>query len=73
MTVNDFKKTIDNSVFNFKAIQERGDDVFLVSVENHSFRMICDDEGEWYIWQQVPAWIKKMEEALSEAIEEQYA
>lgn len=71
--MNDFKKTIGNNEFNFKIIQERGDDVFLVSVENQSFRMICDDdEGEWYIWQQVPAWIKEMEEELSDAIEEQY-
>jgi hypothetical protein len=71
--MNNFVKTIDNAVFNFKTIQERDDNVFLVSVENHSFRMICDEEGMWFIWQQVPAWIKDLEEQLGNAIEEQFA
>lgn len=71
--MTDFKKTIDSTVFNFKGIKEGNEDVFLVFVENQSFRMVCDDEGEWYIWQQVPAWIKTLEEQLGNAIEEQYA
>lgn len=71
--MTDFKKTIDSTVFNFKGIKEGNEDVFLVFVENQSFRMVCDDEGEWYIWQQVPAWIKTLEVQLGNAIEEQYA
>ena len=71
--MNDFVKTIDNTVFNFKCVQEGEDDIILVTVENQRFRMICDEEGLWFIWQQVPAWIKNLEEQLGHAIEEQYA
>jgi hypothetical protein len=71
--MNDFKKTIDNTVFSFKVIREGNEDIFLVSVENQSFRMIYGDAGQWYIWQQVPAWVKGLEEELGTAIEEQYA
>lgn len=71
--MNDFKKTIDNTVFNFKAVQEGEEEIFLVYVENQCFRMINDEEGQWYIWQQVPAWIKELEEQLGTAIDEQYA
>ena len=70
--MQDFKKTIDNTEFNFKFIQEGRDEVFLVHVDNQNFRMVVDDEGIWGIWQQVPSWIKQMEEKLSNAIEEQY-
>lgn len=71
--MNDFVKTIDNAVFNFKYVQEGEDNIILVSVENQNFRMICDEEGLWFIWQQVPAWIKGLEEQLGNAIEEQSA
>lgn len=71
--MNDFKKIIDNTVFNFKAVQEGEEEIFLVYVENQCFRMINDEEGQWYIWQQVPAWIKELEEQLGTAIDEQYA
>jgi hypothetical protein len=67
-----FKKTIDNTEFNFKYLREGTDVLFLVNVETSSFRMITDEEGNWGIWQQVPSWIKKVEEELADAIEENY-
>ncbi len=67
-----FKQTIKNTDFNFRFLQEGTDTVFLVQVENHSFRMIIDDDGNWGIWQQVPAWIKDLEEELASAIDEHY-
>jgi hypothetical protein len=70
--MGDFKKVIDNTAFDFKFVQEGSDVIFLVNVENQSFRMITDEEGTWGIWQQVPAWIKNMEEELANAIEEEY-
>lgn len=72
-TMKDFKKTIDNTEFSFKFVQEGADGVFLVNVENQTFRMVTDDEGIWGIWQQVPSWIKHLEEDLSNAIEKQHA
>jgi hypothetical protein len=71
--MEDFKKTIDNTVFNFKYVQEGTDVVFLVHADQQTFRMITDDEGTWGIWQQVPAWVKRLEAELGNAIEEQYA
>ena len=71
--MNDFKKTIDNTEFNFKFIKEGADHVFLVNADNQNFRMITDDDGTWGIWQQVPAWIKGLEEQLGNAIEEKYS
>jgi hypothetical protein len=73
MTMNDFKKTIDNTEFNFKYIQEGTDAVFLVNADNQNFRMITDEEGTWGIWQQVPAWIKNLEEQLGNAIEAEWS
>ncbi|MGN6402190.1 MAG: hypothetical protein ACTHMD_17150 [Flavisolibacter sp.] len=70
--MNDFKKSIENTEFNFKFIQEGTDAVFLVNADNQNFRMITDEEGTWGIWQQVPAWIKDLEEQLGNAIEEQW-
>lgn len=71
--MNDFKKSIENTEFNFKFIQEGTDAVFLVNADNQNFRMITDEEGTWGIWQQVPAWIKDLEEQLGNAIEEQWS
>ncbi|MGN6164232.1 MAG: hypothetical protein ACTHOF_06815 [Flavisolibacter sp.] len=71
--MNDFKKTIDNTEFNFKYIQEGTDAVFLVNADNQNFRMITDEEGTWGIWQQVPAWIKNLEEQLGNAIEAEWS
>jgi hypothetical protein len=44
----------------------------MVTYDNQSFRMITDQDGVWGIWQQVPGWIKGMEESLASAIEENY-
>jgi hypothetical protein len=71
--MEDFKKTIDRTEFTFKYIQEGKDVVFLVNADNHSFRMVTDEQGIWGIWQQVPGWIKNIEEELSAAIEENYS
>jgi hypothetical protein len=71
--MEDFKKTIENTVFNFKFVQEGADEVFLVNAEDHNFRMIIDDDGNWGIWQQVPRWIKALEEELGNAIDERYS
>lgn len=70
--MKDFKKAVEGIDFNFKFIREGNDEVFLVSSENQNFRMITDEDGTWGIWQQVPGWIKKLEENLAHAIEEQY-
>ena len=70
--MHDFSKTISGMDFYFKILQEGTDTVFRVNVDNQNFRMILDDDGNWGIWQQVPAWILKVEEELSDAIAEQY-
>ena len=67
-----FKKTIQGSEFRFQGFLEGKDEVCNVLVDNQQFRMIVDDSGEWTIWQQVPAWIKRLEKELGEAIEEAY-
>lgn len=71
--MEDFKKTIGTTEFNFKFVQEGTDVVFLVNAENQSFRMITDEDGVWGIWQQVPGWIKDLEDELCDAIEERYS
>jgi hypothetical protein len=69
--MQDFKKTINNSEFNFQLLKEGEDMLFRVNVDNQSFRMITDDNDNWGIWQQVPKWIKDIEEDLANAIEDQ--
>lgn len=69
--MKDFKKRIGDVEFNFMAVKEGKDQVFRVSADNHNFKMITDEEGTWGIWQQVPRWIKDLEEDLANAIEEQ--
>ena len=71
--MEEFKKRIDDADFSFKFVQEGTDEVFLVHVEGHRFRMIIDDDGQWGIWQQVPSWISKLEKELGQAIEEHYS
>jgi hypothetical protein len=68
--MGDFSKNISGVEFNFHGVREGGDLVYRVSVETHHFKMITDEEGNWGIWQQVPLWIKKLEEQLEKAIEE---
>ena len=69
--MKDFKKTISGIYFNFMAVKERNDQIFRVTADSQTFKMITDEEGTWGIWQQVPRWIKDMEEELANAIEEQ--
>ncbi|HEU4633002.1 MAG TPA: hypothetical protein VFS22_03395 [Flavisolibacter sp.] len=69
--MKDFKKTISGIDFNFMAVKERNDQIFRVTADSQTFKMITDEEGTWGIWQQVPRWIKDMEEELANAIEEQ--
>lgn len=67
-----FSKTIDGVRFDFHGFLERDDEVCRVSADGQSFKMTVDQDGSWRIWQQVPAWIKKLEPQLAEAIEETY-
>lgn len=65
-----FKKTINGMDFAFQGLLEGKDEVCRVSVDNQSFKMTTDDDGNWYIRQQVPKWIKELEETLGKAIDE---
>ena len=67
-----FTKTIQGSEFQFRGFLEGENEVCRVSVDNQSFKMIVNDQDEWHIWQQVPSWIKDLEEELAKAIEEAY-
>jgi hypothetical protein len=67
-----FKKTIEGIDFSFQGILEGEDEVCWVSVDNHRFRMTVAEDESWEILQQVPAWIKKLEAQLGNAIDEGY-
>ena len=69
--MTDFRKTIKGIDFNFHGVMEGKDQVFRVSADTHNFKMTTDEDGNWGIWQQVPSWIKALEEDLEKAIEEQ--
>jgi hypothetical protein len=64
-----FTKTINGIDFNFQPILEGEDEVCKVHVENHSFKMTTDDKGNWQIRQQVPNWIKQLEQDLANTID----
>ena len=70
--MEEFKKTIDGIEFFFQGILEGTDEVCWVSVDNHRFRMTVAEDDSWEILQQVPAWIKKLENKLGAAIDEKY-
>ena len=57
--------------FTFHGVMEGPDQVFRVQTDTHNFKMTTDEDGNWGIWQQVPRWIKDVEEELEKAIEEQ--
>jgi len=65
-----FSKKIRGIDFGFQSIQEGNDEVCRVSVDNQSFKMTIDRNGNWQILQQVPLWIKNMEEELGRVINE---
>jgi hypothetical protein len=67
-----FKKTINGIEFEFQGITEGPDEVCRVRAENQQFKMTTDDEGNWQILQQVPTWVKELEGALGDAIDEAY-
>lgn len=67
-----FTKTINGSDFEFRGFLEGENEVCRVSVENQSFKMVVNEHDKWHILQQVPAWIKKLEEELGNAIDEAY-
>ena len=67
-----FKKTINGIDFEFQGVNEGEDEVCRVRAENQSFKMTTDDQGNWQILQQVPNWIKDLEETLGKAIDEAY-
>jgi hypothetical protein len=67
-----FTKTINGIEFKIQGIHEGQDEVCRVSVDNTSFKMTTDHEGNWQILQQVPTWIKNLEKDLGKAIDETY-
>jgi hypothetical protein len=67
-----FKKTINGILFEFQGINEGPEEVCRVSAENQQFKMTTDEQGNWQILQQVPNWVKELESALGEAIDEAY-
>ena len=67
-----FKKTVSGIEFGFHGFLEGSDEVCRVTVDNQNFKMIVDENGDWKILQQVPSWIKRLEEQLAKAIEEAY-
>lgn len=67
-----FTKKINGIEFNFHGFLEGGDEVCRVSVDSQSFKMTVGEDGNWEIWQQVPAWIKNLEVELGKAIESVY-
>ncbi|HEX2608925.1 MAG TPA: hypothetical protein VHK91_16195 [Flavisolibacter sp.] len=67
-----FNKSIKGIDFVFQGNTEGEDEICWIKVDSHSFKMTVDDQGEWQILQQVPAWIKAMEKDLAKAIDEGY-
>lgn len=67
-----FKKMINGIEFEFQGITEGTDEVCRVRAENQQFKMTTDEDGNWQILQQVPTWVKKLESALGDAIDEAY-
>lgn len=67
-----FTKTISGVEFEFQGITEGTNEVCRVRAENQNFKMTTDEDGNWQILQQVPTWIKNLEEVLGQAIDEAY-
>ena len=67
-----FTRTIDGAEFVFHGFLEGENEVCRISVDNQSFRMVVNEHDKWHILQQVPLWIKKLEDQLGSAIEEAY-
>lgn len=67
-----FTKTISGIEFSFQGFLEGEDEACRVSADNQTFKMTVNSNDEWIILQQVPAWIKKLEKELGDAIEQEY-
>ena len=67
-----FTTTINGIEFKVQGIHEGEDEACRVTVDNTSFKMTTDAEGNWQILQQVPNWIKKLEKDLAKVIDETY-
>lgn len=65
-----FKKKINGIDFEFHGFSEGPEEVCMVRTDGQHFKMITDEEGYWQILQQVPTWVKDLENALGEAIDE---
>ena len=68
-----FKKTINGIEFSFQGFTEGPEEVCRVMAENQNFKMTVSENGNWQILQQVPSWVKQLETALGEAIDEAYS
>ena len=67
-----FTKTINGIDFSFQVFSERMDEVCRVSVDGQDFKMTIGEAGNWQILQQVPSWIKRLENELSGAIDQTF-
>lgn len=67
-----FTRVIEGIEFSFQGFLEGDDEACRVSVDAQNFKMIVGDAGGWEIRQQVPSWIKRLEEKLAEAIDSVY-
>lgn len=68
-----FKKIINGIEFEFQGFTEGPEEVCRVRADSQDFKMTTDDDGNWQILQQVPTWVKQLEQALGEAIDEAYS
>lgn len=59
--------------FQFHGFTEGPEEVCVVRIDDHQFKMTISENGNWHILQQVPTWIKKLEEPLGAAIDEAYS
>ena len=67
-----FKKKINGIDFEFHGFFEGPEEVCTVRTDDQQFKMVAGEDG-WQIFQQVPAWVKNLEEALGNAIDEAYS
>jgi hypothetical protein len=68
--MDQFKRNLNGIEFTFQGVLEGKDEICRVSADNHSFKMTTDEEGNWFIREQVPRWLKQMEPELGKAIDD---
>lgn len=64
-----FTRTVNGNEFSFHVFFEGNDEVCRITVNNQDFKMIVGNTGEWIIRQQVPSWIRQLEQELAKTIE----